>query len=174
MTTQPEAAPVPRYLALPSRWRPLHEALRRIDAEIAEVYARLGASDVRPRYSMALMFLADGPATIRQLAFDCGVTHSAMSQSVASMRDAGLVASEPDPDDARSRRVTLTAKGAAIVPLLTAEWDATEAALAALDAEVPYPLATLADDLRASLDRARFADRVMDVIDLPGGLSLPA
>ena len=162
-----EALPVPRSFGLPSRWRPLHQALRRIDAEIGEVYARIGVTDVRPRYSMALMFLTDGPTTIGQLAFDCGVTHSAMSQSVASMRSAGLVDSTPG-DDARSRQVSLTEKGAAIAPLLSAEWAATEAALATLDAELPCSLAALADDLTAALDRRPFADRVMDVIDLPG------
>ena len=68
----------------------------------------MGIEGVRPRFSMALMFLdLAGPMTIRRLATECGVTHSAMSQSVTEMRKAGLVESVPG-EDARSRVVSLT------------------------------------------------------------------
>ena len=105
---------------LPSRWRPLFQVLRELDDGIAAAYAELGIEGVRPRFSMALMFLdGEGPMTIRRLADECGVTHSAMSQSVAQMRTAGLVESAPG-RDARSRLVTLTPSGRAAVPVLRA------------------------------------------------------
>ncbi|NUR06663.1 MAG: MarR family transcriptional regulator [Nocardioidaceae bacterium] len=109
---------------------------------------------------MALMFLdLAGPMTIRRLAEETGVSHSAMSQSVTAMRGAGLVASEPGPD-ARSRVVSLTDRGREVVPLLRAEWDATEAAIAELEEELPYPPSRVADDLAEAVRRRPFADRV--------------
>jgi len=147
---------------LPSRWRPLFRVLGELDDGIAAAYAELGIEGVRPRFSMALMFLdSEGPMTIRRLAEECGVSHSAMSQSVTQMRSVGLVASTPGPD-ARSRLVSLTDAGRAVVPALRAEWAATEAALAELEDELPYPPSRVAGDLRAALDRRAFAARVLD------------
>jgi DNA-binding MarR family transcriptional regulator len=111
---------------------------------------------------MALMFLdLAGPMPIRRLATECGVTHSAMSQSVSEMRKAGLVESAPG-EDARSRVVALTDGGRAVVPLLRAEWDATESALAELETELPYRPSELARDLSGALERRTFAERLLD------------
>lgn len=145
---------------LPSRWRPLFAVLRELDRGIEDLYVDLGVEGVKPRFSMALMFLdLAGPMTIRRLAEETGVSHSAMSQSVTAMRGAGLVASEPGPD-ARSRVVSLTDRGREVVPLLRAEWDATEAAIAELEEELPYPPSRVADDLAEAVRRRPFADRV--------------
>ena len=145
---------------LPSRWRPLFAVLRSLDRGIEDVYAELGIEGVKPRFSMALMFLdLAGPMTIRRLADQVGVTHSAMSQSVTAMRAAGLVESQPGAD-ARSRVVSLTERGASVVPVLRAEWDATEAAIAELEDELPYAPSRLAEDLAEAVRRRSFADRV--------------
>ena len=152
---------------LPSRWRPLHAVLGDLDRGIGDVYAALGSEGVRPRYSMALMFLdTAGPMTIRRLAEECGVTHSAMSQSVAQMRTAGLVGSAPGPD-ARSRLVSLTPRGREVVPALRAEWDATEAAIADLEEELPYPPSQVAADLRRAVEARPFSERVLDHLRRP-------
>ena len=152
---------------LPSRWRPLFSVLGDLDRGIAAAYAELGIEGVRPRFSMALMFLdSAGPMTIRRLADECGVTHSAMSQSVAQMRTAGLVESAPG-RDARSRLVTLTPSGRAVVPVLRAEWDATEAAIAELESELPYPPSQVAADLRQAVERRPFHERVLAHLRLP-------
>jgi DNA-binding MarR family transcriptional regulator len=148
---------------LPSRWRPLYAVLGRFSSDIEAVYAELGVIGVKPRFSMALMFLdLAGPMTIRRLATECGVSHSAMSQSVTGMRAAGLVESRRDSVDGRNRIVELTERGREVVPLLRAEWDATEAAIAALEEELPYPPSRVADDLAAALDRRPFADRLRE------------
>ena len=152
---------------LPSRWRPLFSVLGDLDRGIATAYAELGIEGVRPRFSMALMFLdSAGPMTIRRLADECGVTHSAMSQSVTQMRTAGLVESAPG-RDARSRLVNLTPSGRAVVPVLRAEWDATEAAIAELESELPYPPSQVAADLRQAVERRPFHERVLAHLRLP-------
>ena len=146
---------------LPSRWRPLYAVLREFDRGIEQAYASLGIEGVRPRFSMALMFLdLAGPMTIRRLATECGVTHSAMSQSVTEMRKADLVESLPG-KDARSRVVSLTSRGRDVVPILRAEWDATEAAIGELEDELPYAPSRMADDLAEALGRRAFSERLL-------------
>jgi DNA-binding MarR family transcriptional regulator len=152
---------------LPSRWRPLHAVLGDLDRGISDAYTQLGIEGVRPRFSMSLMFLdTAGPMTIRRLAEECGVTHSAMSQSVTQMRSAGLVTSTPG-RDARSRLVALTRDGRRVVPVLRAEWDATEAAIAELEDELPYPPSQVAADLRQAVERRPFTERVLAHLRLP-------
>lgn len=168
MTTEQSEAARPRVEELPSRWRRIQQVFQRVNEGIAELYERVGVTDVRPRYSMALMFLDDGPLSIRQLAFDCKVSHSAMSQTISAMKSVGLVASVTSREDARRRVISLTDKGRGFVPLLRAEWAATEAVIAQLEAETPYQLSQLAEELHAALDRKPFVDRALEVVELPG------
>jgi DNA-binding MarR family transcriptional regulator len=155
----------PQRDALPSRWRGMREIFDRMDAGIAEVYAEIGIVGVRPRFSMAIFFLEGGPLSIRQLAHEVNVTHSAMSQTVSVMRKDGLIQSAPGAD-ARNRMVELTPAGRALVEPLRAEWYASEAVIAEIDAEVPYELGQLIADLREALDRRSFADRLREKLEL--------
>jgi DNA-binding MarR family transcriptional regulator len=157
--------PTPQRDALPSRWRGMREIFDRVDAGITEVYAELGILGVRPRFSMAILFLDGGPLSIRELSREVNVTHSAMSQTVSAMRRDGLIRSAPG-TDARNRMVELTPAGRALIEPLRAEWFATEAVLAELDAEVPYQLAQLVVDLREALDRRSFTERLRARLEL--------
>ena len=140
--------------------RPLKKVRERMDDGIAEAYERMGIEGVRPRFSMAVMFLDDRDMSIRDLAERCGVTHSAMSQSVSAMRRAGLVESEPGAD-ARSRVVSLTARGKEVASVFWREWYATEAAVHEVAAEAGIDLDDIAAGMDAALDRESFADRVL-------------
>jgi DNA-binding MarR family transcriptional regulator len=102
-----------------------------------------------------------GPSTIRELAERTRVTHSAASQTVAEMERRGWVALRAG-HDARHRVVRLTAKARRTLPAINAEWDATEAAAEALDAELPYSLSALIDELAGALERRRFRQRIAD------------
>jgi DNA-binding MarR family transcriptional regulator len=88
-------------------------------------------------------------------------THSATSQKVAAMRAAGLVRTTTG-TDARTRKITLTAKARRIVGKLAAEWRATEAAAAEIENEIPYPLGKVATDIEAALQRKSFHDRIAE------------
>src|SRR5215467_880193 len=89
-----------------SAWRPLRLLQAAMDADIARIYG--GA--VKPSFTMELIRLhTRGPMTITELAASVQRTHSAMSQKVAAMRAAGLVRTTAG-SDARSKKVTLTAK----------------------------------------------------------------
>ena len=143
-----------------SALRPLRELLDGMDADISRLYAERGVAGVRPRFSMALIRLHHlGPMTIRQLAAQVEVTHSAMSQTVTAMRAEGLGHSAPGAD-ARTRTVALTDRGRSLVPFLEEEWRATERAWAELEAEIPYPLTRVVADLAGALQRRSFLDRI--------------
>lgn len=138
-----------------------------MDDDIARLYDERDVRGVRTRFTMALIRLHHrGPMTVRGLAEQVQVTHSAMSQTVTEMRREGLVGSAPGAD-ARTRVVTLTDVGRALVPFLEAEWRATEDVWAELEAEVPYPLARVVQDLRSALERRSFLERLRDRMPRP-------
>ena len=138
-----------------------------MDDDIARLYAQRGIP-VRTRFSMALIRLHHlGPMSVKELAEQIEVTHSAMSQTVTAMRGDGLVESSPG-SDARTRTVSLTDRGRALVPFLEAEWRATERACAELEAELPYPLTRVVDDIVEALQRRSFMDRITQHLDERG------
>jgi DNA-binding MarR family transcriptional regulator len=145
-----------------SRWRPLRLLQDSMDADIGRLYTEARIDGLKPSFVMELIRLhVRGPMTITELADSVQRTHSAISQKVAAMRTAGLVQTTAG-TDARSKLVTLTAKTTAIIDRLMAEWRATEAAVAELDAEIPYPLAQVVRDLAEALRRKSFHDRIAE------------
>lgn len=133
-----------------------------MDADIGRVYAEAAIDGLKPSFVMELIRLnARGPMTIKALAESVQRTHSAMSQKVAAMRAAGWVTTTAG-IDARSKQVALTAAAERIVGRLAAEWNATEAALADLEAEIPYPLSQVVTDIQNALERRSFHDRIME------------
>ena len=77
------------------------------------------------------------------------------------MRAAGLVRTTPGAD-ARSKKVVLTAKARRLAGRLAAEWRATEAAVAEIEAEIPYPLTQVTRDIETALQRKSFHDRIAE------------
>jgi DNA-binding MarR family transcriptional regulator len=143
-----------------SRWRPLRLLQEAMDADIARIYAEAHIMSLRTAWVMELLRLhARGPMTIAELARSVHRTHSAMSQKVAAMRDAGWVRTTAGPD-ARSKRVALTPKAEQVVGRLAAEWRATEATVAEIEEEIPYPLSRVVTDIEAALRRKSFHDRI--------------
>jgi DNA-binding MarR family transcriptional regulator len=145
-----------------SRWRPLRLLQAEMDADIAGVYAERHVHELKPSFVLELLRLhARGPMTITELAQSVQRTHSAVSQKVAAMRAAGWVRTTAGPD-ARSKKVALTPKAARITSQMAAEWRATEAAVAELEAEIPYPLSQVVTDIEQALQRRSFHDRIAE------------
>jgi len=143
-----------------NRWRPLRLLLDAMDADIARIYAEADIEGLKPSWVPELLRLrARGPMTIAELARSTHRTHSAASQKVAAMRAAGWVRTVPGAD-ARSKLVTLTRKAQRAVAAMAAEWRATEAAIAEVEAEIPYPLSLVVTDITAVLARKSFHDRI--------------
>jgi DNA-binding MarR family transcriptional regulator len=144
------------------QWWPLAQLQAAMDAEIARIYTDRQISGLKPSFVLELLRLHErGPMTITELAESVQRTHSAVSQKVAAMRAAGLVKTSPG-TDARSKKVALTPKSRRIVGLLAAEWRATEAAIAELEAEIPYPLSRVVTDLERALERKSFHARITE------------
>ena len=143
-------------------WRPLRILLAAMDADIARIYAEAQITGFTPSMVMELLRLhARGPMTITELAESVHRTHSGTSQKVAAMRAAGLVRTTTGAD-ARTRKITLTAKARRIIGKLAAEWRATNAAVADIENEIPYPLGKVAADIEAVLQRKSFHDRIVE------------
>ncbi|MBM4777572.1 MAG: MarR family transcriptional regulator [Archangiaceae bacterium] len=79
---------------------------------ISQVNAEAGRPVLREAHTKLLPYL-QAPTGIRitALAEHVGVTKQAVQPLVAELARQGLVRVEPDPDDARARRVALTAAG---------------------------------------------------------------
>jgi DNA-binding MarR family transcriptional regulator len=145
-----------------SRWRPLRLLQEAMDADIGRLYAEAQVTGLKPSFVMELIRLdLRGPMTITELAESVQRTHSGTSQKVAAMRAAGLVRTTSG-TDARTKKVTLTAKARRITGRLAAEWRATETALADLEAEIPYPLSRAVTDIEEALRRKSFHDRIAE------------
>ena len=133
-----------------------------MDAEIGRVYTDAHVEDLKPSFVMELIRVhARGPMTIAELAESVQRSHSAMSQKVAAMRAAGLVRTTTG-TDARSKKVTLTARARREVGRLAAEWRATEDAIDEIEAEIPYPLSRVVTDIENVLQRKSFHDRIAE------------
>jgi DNA-binding MarR family transcriptional regulator len=145
-----------------SRWRPLRLLQAAMDADIARIYAEAQVQGLKPSFVMELLRLyTRGPMTITELARSVQLTHSAVSQKVAAMRAAGWVRTAAGAD-ARSKKVALTAKASRVAAQLAAEWRATEAAIAEIEAEIPYPLSQVVTDIEHALQRKSFHDRIAE------------
>ncbi|MET7381734.1 MarR family transcriptional regulator [Streptomyces sp. NPDC005526] len=145
-----------------SLWRPLRLLQDSMDADIARIYSEERIDGLKPSFVMELLRLhARGPMTITELADSVHRTHSALSQKVAAMRAAGWVRTVVG-DDARSKKVMLTDQARRVVGRLAVEWRATEAALADLEAEIPYPLSRVVADVEQALERKTFHDRIAE------------
>ncbi len=133
-----------------------------MDADIARIYAEAQIEGLKPSFVMELLRLhARGPMTITEIAESVQVTHSAISQKVAAMRAAGLVRTTRGAD-ARSKKVMLTVRARRIAARLAAEWRATEAAIAEIEEEIPYPLSRVVTDIEGALQRKSFHDRIAE------------
>lgn len=139
----------------------LRALLDQLDPAVEQAYRDLQL-DYRPRYTPVLRTLmAQGPCRIKDLASACGLSHSALSQTVAAMvRDGWLHASSSD--DGRERILQLSPRAQRAMPALQAQWQATARAARSLDADLGQPLEQVLRDALAALAQRPFAQRLQD------------
>jgi DNA-binding MarR family transcriptional regulator len=137
----------------------LRHLIEKLDGAVEQSYVQSGL-DYRPRYTPVVRALLEsGPASIRAISRSAGITHSAVSQTVAQMMERGLVRFEAG-GDARERIVALTPTAKGMIPKLQLHWQATNAAAHMLDTELSMPLSDLLREAIEALDRAPFAQRI--------------
>jgi DNA-binding MarR family transcriptional regulator len=116
-----------------------------IDRDVGRVYAHLGITFEQRWFGVLNQIVQNGPMTVGDLAASLRITHVSVSQSLRSLEAAGYVQAQPDPEDARRRRQSLTPEGQALVVRLTPLWLAMNHEAEAINRE--------ADDVAARLDR---------------------
>jgi DNA-binding MarR family transcriptional regulator len=130
-----------------------------LDGEVEAAYVA-AELDWRPRYTPVVRALvARGPASIRILSHQIGISHSAVSQTVSQMVKDGLVELHPGAD-ARERIVAMTSRAETMLPALQAQWAAVNAAADGLDAELSAPLSKVAGEAIAALTHKPFGERI--------------
>jgi DNA-binding MarR family transcriptional regulator len=137
----------------------LRHLIEHLDGAVEANYRAAGL-DYRPRYTPVVKALtALGPVSIRALSRQAGISHSAASQTVSQMTREGLVAPQPG-RDGRERIVALTPRAEAMLPAITLQWRAVNAAADTLDAELAVPLSSLLVEAIAALERRSFGARI--------------
>ena len=145
--------------SLPTLGTLVRNLLELLDREVEAAYAASGLA-WRPRYTPILRALLSlGPTSIKVLALETGVSHSAVSQTVSQMSKDELVTLTPGAD-ARERIVVLTAKTETLVPALQRQWAATNAAAGQLDAELSAPLTGVLREAITALEDRPFGERI--------------
>ncbi len=142
----------------------LRKLIDALDGGVQAHYDAVGLN-FRPRfYPVARQLQAGQALSIRALANLTGVSHSALSQTVAEMRSAGLATGSPG-QDGRERLIELTRTGLHACARLEAHWAAIARAAAALDAELPMPLGDLLRQTVSRLEAEDFASRIARELD---------
>jgi DNA-binding MarR family transcriptional regulator len=87
----------------------LRDFYRRSQRVIDRAMARHGASYARAR--LLLMIVRDGPLRSTDLASAFSYAPRTVTEAIDGLERDGLVRRDPDPDDRRAKRVSLTAEG---------------------------------------------------------------
>jgi DNA-binding MarR family transcriptional regulator len=130
-----------------------------LNAQVLGALRERGHPELRYSHGFLFQRLVEGPRAVGELAADLGVTSQAVSKAVRELEALGYVRREPDPADARIRRVGLSERGVDAVEAgreIRAELNARFAG--ALGAgRVEAAAGTLADAVRESgaLDAVR-------------------
>jgi len=137
----------------------LRRLVEHLDGAVEQAYADMEL-DYRPRFTPIFRaLLNNGPATLRVLSRQTGVSHSAVSQTITQMAARGWVSLEAGAD-ARERIVSLTPFAMGHLPRLEQCWAATEAASRSLDEDLGQPLADILIRTLEALERRSLADRL--------------
>jgi DNA-binding MarR family transcriptional regulator len=137
----------------------LRQLIELLDGPLEASY-RASGLDYRPRFTPVVRALVSlGEGSIGALAAAAGVTHSAISQTVAQMERAGLVTLRPGAD-ARERLVTLAPLAREVLPVLERHWAATALAAAQLERELSTPLSAVLTEALGALERQGFGERI--------------
>lgn len=150
--------------ALGARLRRLSE---KIDYDGARIYAAEGVAFEQRWYGVINQLTLGGPMSVGELAAALRITHVSVSQTSRSLEKAGLVASAPDPADARRRRLRLTPEGEALTARMSPLWEAFSRAAAALNVEAGGAVEVL-DRLDDALARRSLYERIQDELKREG------
>ncbi|WEK34479.1 MAG: helix-turn-helix domain-containing protein [Candidatus Pseudobacter hemicellulosilyticus] len=123
------------YLVFGSRLRRLSETFL---ADVNKLYATHRIPFDATWFPVFYILERDKAVTIKTIADELGVSHSAVSQLVSSLQQKGLIKASTSTADRRSKVVAFTAKGQKLQDQLTPVWKALDKAMAELAREGIY------------------------------------
>ncbi|HMI90544.1 MAG TPA: MarR family transcriptional regulator [Polyangiales bacterium] len=131
-TRNPRATPAAQEAAALPLARLMAMAFRTLIDELHAHLARRGWQDVRPAYGYVLLAGRDGSITVTEVAALLGMTKQAASKLVEGMVQEGYLRRGDNPDDARSKQLKLSAKGARLLAVVESIYAEIEAEWAAI------------------------------------------
>jgi DNA-binding MarR family transcriptional regulator len=87
---------------------------RLVDEAVVELDAR-GFGDVRPTHDFAMRAIDSGAVSASELGRRMSITKQAAAKVIDTLMERGWVDREPDPDDGRRKRLTVTEDGRAVM-----------------------------------------------------------
>ncbi|MGQ0642215.1 MAG: S41 family peptidase, partial [Gemmatimonadaceae bacterium] len=111
--------------------------------------------------STYLLLEESGPLGVTEIADALRLTHPAVIAITDEMRDAGVVSSTRDRDDARRRAIALTAKGRSLSKKLHAVWSAMAQAQRRLFADVGCDIVAVLDAVDENLAARPLGDEIL-------------
>lgn len=140
----------------------LRHLIELLDGAVASAYVDAGLA-YRPRYTPVMRaLLQQESATIGFIAEAAGISQPAATQTIALMIKDGLVFAKAGAVDGRQKMIQLTPKGRKLIPALTLCWQATAAAAASLEADLPYPLSQVLESAIEALSTKSFDVRIRE------------
>jgi DNA-binding MarR family transcriptional regulator len=144
----------------PSLGTELRRLIELLDGDVERIYKSRGHK-FRPRYTPVVRALeALGSASIKSIAQHSGLSHSAVSQTVAQMVKEGLLCTS-EGKDGRERIVAMAPLLAKMIPSLHMQWEATRLAAKLLDAELSASLLDIVGEAIGALQQRSFAERIL-------------
>jgi DNA-binding MarR family transcriptional regulator len=96
----------------------------RLKTEATRVYHQNGIEFNDSWFLVAVALSRQDRIAVTEIAEELGISHAAVSQIAAAMKDKGLVGSEPDSSDGRKTLIHLTEHGKSTVETLEPIWEA--------------------------------------------------
>lgn len=145
-------------LVLDHRFRRLTEHFLRVGEECYDALQL----PFRPRWASTYLLLEEsGPLAITEIADELKLTHPAVIAITDEMRDAGIVSSARDRDDARRRAIALTAKGRALSKKLHELWSVITQAQRRVFSDAGCDIIAVLDAVDDGLATRPLADEVL-------------
>jgi DNA-binding MarR family transcriptional regulator len=137
----------------------LRHLIELLDGGVNATYDEV-APGYRARFTPIVRALdALGSASVRDIARHAGMTHSAVSQTIAQMKRDGMVV-QVTSDDGRERAIAPSARLKAMRAAIDLQWQATAQAASGLDGELSMPLRSIVEEAITALERDTFSQRI--------------
>jgi DNA-binding MarR family transcriptional regulator len=152
------------FLVFGSRLRRLSEAFL---ADVNKIYAARNLSFDAAWFPVFYILSRQETVSIKDIAGELGISHSAVSQLVSSLQQKGLIKTTTAGDDARKKVVAFTTKGKKLQQQVQPVWEALEQAMAGLVQEGKHSKAVLTAiaEIEKSMQEQSVFDRVQQQLN---------